>query len=74
MASFQNGLKLGIILGPISFIICINDLPDMCKQFANVYLFADDAKLYRHIVTKITTISSLVYVPYKNGQINGFVS
>ena len=23
----------------------------MCKQFANVYLFADDAKLYRHILS-----------------------
>jgi len=23
----------------------------MCKQFANVYSFADDAKLYRHILS-----------------------
>jgi len=38
-------------LGPILFIININDLPDVCKQFINVYLFADDAKLYKHVTT-----------------------
>ena len=26
------------------FIMYINDLSDVCKHFANVYLFADDAK------------------------------
>ena len=45
-------------------------------QFSNVYLFVDDAKLYRHILSDEDhyTLSSLVYVPYKNGQINGFLS
>jgi len=28
----------------------INDLPDVCKHSANVYLFADDAKLYKHVL------------------------
>jgi len=57
MAFTQTGLMLlsGIpqetILGPILFIIYINDLPDVCKQFINVYLFADDAKLYKHVIT-----------------------
>ena len=36
----------GTILGPVRFIIYINDLPELCKQFVRVYLFADDAKLY----------------------------
>ena len=36
----------GYYFRPILFIIFINDLPDLCKQFVNVYLFADDAKLY----------------------------
>jgi len=38
------------------------------------YLFADDAKLYRDILSDKDTLSSLVYVPYKNVHINGFLS
>jgi len=45
-----SGIPQGTILDAMLFIIYINDLPDMCKQVANVYLFADDAKLYRHIL------------------------
>jgi len=40
----------GTILGPILFIMYINDLPDVCKHVANVYLFADDAKLYKNVL------------------------
>ena len=50
-ADVISGIPQGTILGPILFIIFINDLPDLCKQFVNVYLFADDAKLYKHITT-----------------------
>jgi len=28
------------------FIIYINYLPDLCKQFVSIYMFADDAKLH----------------------------
>ena len=38
------------MLGPVLFIIYINDLPDVCKQFSSIFLFADDAKLYGTIV------------------------
>ena len=37
----------------------INDLPDVCKHFANIYLFADDAKLYKHILCDDDHIKSL---------------
>jgi len=50
MAFTHTGLQ-ETILGPILFIIYINDLPDVCKQFINIYLFADDAKLYEHVIT-----------------------
>jgi len=46
-----SGIPQGTILGPILSIVYINDLPDMCKHFAKVCLFGDDAKLYKHVLT-----------------------
>lgn len=42
-----SGIPQGSVLGPILFIIYINDLPDVVKSI--MLLFADDAKLYREI-------------------------
>ena len=44
-------LPQGSILGPLLFIIHINDLPDCLNDDSNIYLYADDAKLFRHIST-----------------------
>ena len=40
-------------LGPLLFIIFINDLPDVCKEINNIFLYAEDAKFCRHIETHI---------------------
>ena len=39
----------GSILGPLLFIIFINDLIEVCEANTRMYLFAGGAKMYCHI-------------------------
>ena len=43
-SSVKSGIPQGSILGPILFIIFINDLPDVVKSLCKI--FADDTKIY----------------------------
>jgi len=47
--SFWKEVLSGSILGPLLFIIFINDLVDSCNNASDLFLYADDAKLFRHI-------------------------
>jgi len=56
-ASVLSGIPQGSILGPLLFIIYIIDSPDSLNVDSNLFLYADDVKLFRHTSSSRDSLS-----------------
>ncbi len=50
MARVLSGIPKGSVLGPLLFLLFISDLASIINSNSELFLFADDAKLFRYIV------------------------
>ena len=44
-----SGIPQGSILGPLLILIYVNDIQEICCSGSDLYLYADDSKLFKYI-------------------------
>ena len=68
-AQVRSGVPQGSILGPLLFVLFINDLCEVLSPGTCVYMYADDTKIWRQIDSEIDQRPhcNLILIGYMNG-------
>ena len=66
-STVDSGVSQGSVIGPVLFILYINDLPDYITNGSYVSLFADDSILFKEIKSEQDAINLQQPLKIRNG-------